>query len=162
MIYLLKSFYKFQSSYEDEQDRKLADNIKKLKARKEADAKQRIHDAKDKKNKLLELRAEKKSELKANNQLKNSRTSSKLNPNKVRKDVISTGRNQCDNGKQLIRRKIFVEVELFLFIHFIRNFIYCKFQNIISDDYGFESNASDSIYDKLMKKYEANPEVCTK
>jgi len=114
---------KSKSSYEDEQDRKLAENIKKLKARKEVDAKQRIHDAKDKKNKLLELRAEKKSELKANNQLKNSRTSSKLNPNKVRKDVISTGRNQCDN-----------------------------------DDYGFESNASDSIYDKLMKKYEANPE----
>ena len=97
--HLIYFFYKFQSSYEDEQDRKLAENIKKLKARKEADAKQRIHDAKDKKNKLLELRAEKKSELKANNQLKNSRTSSKLNPNKVRKDVISTGRNQCDNGK---------------------------------------------------------------
>ena len=75
----------------------MADNIKKLKARKEAENKQRIHDAKDKKNKLLELRAEKKSELKANNQLKNSRTSSKLN--KVRNDVISTGRNQCDNGK---------------------------------------------------------------
>ena len=37
--------------------------------------------------------------------------------------------------------------------------MYCKIQNVISDDYGFESNASDSIYDKLMKKYEANPEV---
>ena len=109
----------------------------------------------------MELRAEKKSELKANNQLKNSRTSSKLNPNKVRKDVISTGRNQCDNGKQLIGRKIFVKVELWIF--YLYNIYYKKFyQNIISDDYGFESNASDSIYDKLMKKYEANPEVCTK
>ena len=90
---------KKESSNEGEHDRKLADNIKKVKARKEADAKQKIHDANDKKNKLLELRAEKKSELKANNQLKIERTSSKLNPNKVRKDVISTGRNQCDNGK---------------------------------------------------------------
>ena len=50
----------------------------------------------------------------------------------------------------------------FLFIYFIRDFMYYKIQNVISDDYGFESNASDSIYDKLMKKYEANPEVCTK
>ena len=48
----------------------------------------------------------------------------------------------------------------FLFIYFIRDFMYYKIQIVISDDYGFESNASDSIYDKLMKKYEANPEVC--
>ena len=26
-----------------------------------------------------------------------------------------------------------------------------------SDDYGFESGSADSFYDKLMKKYEANP-----
>ena len=104
---------------ENEEERKLAENIKKLKAKKEADAKLRSQEAKDKKQNLLNLRAEKKAELKAKKELKSSRTKTVI----TREDVLSNGRNQCDN-----------------------------------DDYGFESSAADSFYDKLMKKYEANPE----
>ena len=104
---------------ENEEERKLAENIKKLKAKKEADAKQRSHEAKEKKHNLLSLRAEKKAELKAKKELKSTRTKTVI----TREDVLSNGRNQCDN-----------------------------------DDYGFESSAADSFYDKLMKKYEANPE----
>ena len=69
----------------------------------------------------MKLREQKKADQRAQNEkIKGSRTSSKFN--KVREDVISKGRNQCDN-----------------------------------DDYGFESGSADSFYDKLMKKYEANP-----
>ena len=67
----------------------------------------------------MSLRAEKKAELKAKKELKSTRTKTVI----TREDVLSNGRNQCDN-----------------------------------DDYGFESSAADSFYDKLMKKYEANPE----
>ena len=100
---------------------KLAENIKKFKDRKQSEAKQKHVEEKEKKHNLLKLREQKKADQRAQNEkIKGSRTSSKFN--KVREDVISKGRNQCDN-----------------------------------DDYGFESGSADSFYDKLMKKYEANP-----
>ena len=86
----------FQSNFRvNEEEKKLNESIRKLKARKDAEAKQRALESKEKKNKLLELRAEKKE--KDRKISKERMTNKSLLTQIHREDIIQTGRKQCDS-----------------------------------------------------------------
>ena len=106
----------------------LSESIKNFKAKQEAERKQKIKEESEKKANLLELRAGNKQSSRAANAMLKMAKS-------ANKSVLDEARNYRDTSATLAGRN------------------QCD-----NDDYGYESKASTSIYEKLMAKYESNPE----
>ena len=106
----------------------LSESIKNFKAKQEADKKQKLKEESAKKANLLELRAGNKQSSRAANAMLKMAKS-------ANKSAIDEARNYRDTSATLAGRN------------------QCD-----NDDYGYESKASTSIYEKLMAKYESNPE----
>ena len=106
----------------------LSESIKAFKAKQEAEKKQKLKEESEKKANLLELRAGNKQSSRAANAMLKMAKS-------ANKSAIDEARNYRDTSATLAGRN------------------QCD-----NDDYGYESKASTSIYEKLMAKYESNPE----
>jgi len=106
----------------------LSESIKNFKAKQEADKKQKLKEESEKKANLLELRAGNKQSSRAANAMLKMAKS-------ANKSVIDEATNHRDTSATLAGRN------------------QCD-----NDDYGYESKASQSVYEKLMAKYESNHE----
>ena len=106
----------------------LNEGIKNFKAKQEADKKKKLKEESEKKSNLLELRAGNKQSSRAMNAMLKMAKS-------ANKSVIDEATNYRDTSATLAGRN------------------QCD-----NDDYGYESKASSSVYEKLMAKYESNAE----